>query len=140
MDDKTGLPTSAELADQKELMELTQLAASVPVEMLYSGPERYEPMDPDREGSWRVLTDGGLPAAVLWTDWDKGFGTIALRSGDLGAQLDSYVVSAKRVAVPAGWAYTTMETFVNRLGEELELLEPKTGKLEGALRTAHGLD
>lgn len=111
--------------------ELKKLIDDVPVEMLRRGPERYDSLRPSARGSWKTVLYGGLPIAVAWTDWKGGFGIITLKSDEPTDRLDNYVISAKALDIPAGWAYTSLETVVSKyeFERDVHLSAQTDGKL-----------
>lgn len=124
--------------DLEEQDALKKLAAEVPVDLLRAGPERYGPLKPGTAGAWRLISENGIPTALAWTDWKEGFGIFTIRDGEVADRLDNYVITSKAIDIPAGWAYTTLDRFVKRFGTNVELSEPKGGRLSGALRDASG--
>jgi hypothetical protein len=119
--------------------ELEELANTVPVELLMAAPERYAPLKPNSHGSWRYVLENGLPTALIWTDWKEAFGVITIREGEVTNRLHNYVVTGKSLDISAGWAYSTIDVFVERFeGSRVTLSEPIEGKLSGAWRSASG--
>jgi hypothetical protein len=117
---------------------LEKLVREIPVELLKKGPERYASLEEDMEGSWRFVFENGLPVALVWTDWEDGFDKLSIQDGPTNRRLEDYIVNAKALDIDAGMAYTTLETFVNRFDEKVELGESETGKLSGAVKAAQG--
>ena len=111
--------------------ELKKLIDEVPVELLRRGAERYKPLRPSARGSWRAVLYGGVPIAVAWTDWEEGFDIITLSTDEPTDRLQNYVITAKALDIPAGWAYTSLETVVSKYDFEQDVrLSPQTdGKL-----------
>jgi len=111
--------------------ELKKLIDSVPVELLRRGPERYDSLRPSARGSWKTVLYDGLPIAVAWTDWKEGFGIINLKTEEPTDRLENYVITAKALDIPAGWAYTSLETVVSKyeFDREVTLSGQTDGKL-----------
>lgn len=116
--------------------KLKELADKVPVELLRAAPERYAALRPSSKGSWKTVLVGGLPAAAVWTDWKNGFDVISLSDSEVTDQLQNYVITAKALDIPAGWAYTALETVVSKWDTEqpVELSAQTDGKLGNIMR------
>lgn len=102
-------------------------------EIIRRGPERYGPLDPEKEGTWRVILSNRLPVAVAWTDWEEGFGIYVLLDTEVTSRLQTYQISAKETNIPAPWAYTTLEEYLSGLDleDQVTLEAPREGKLSG---------
>lgn len=116
--------------------ELKKLIDEVPVEQLRPGPQRYAPLNPAKKGSWKTILYGGLPIAVAWTDWKTGFDIINLRTDLPTDRLSNYPISAKALDIPAGWAYSSLETVVSKydFDRPVELSAQTDGKLGNMMR------
>jgi hypothetical protein len=93
----------------------------VPVELLRAGPERYAAMRPTAKGSWRTISYNGIPIAIAWTDWKDSFDIINLRTDEPTDRLSNYVITAKALDIPAGWAYSSLEKTVAKYDFEREV-------------------
>jgi hypothetical protein len=116
--------------------KLKQLADAVPVEMLRPGPTRYGSLKPNTRGSWKTVLVEGVPVAVVWTDWKDGFDVIHLRDAEVTDLLGNYVITAKALDIPAGWAYSSLETVVSKFDTEqnVSLSAQTDGKLGNIMR------
>jgi len=114
--------------------------SSAPVQSLVAGAERYSPLDESKDGSWRAILSNGKPVAVFWTDWETGFDIINLEYGEVATRLGNYVISSKAHGIPAGWAYTSLDTFIKNFDAEdgLSFSGQKNGKLSGAVKDTGG--
>ena len=101
--------------------ELMKLIDEVPVEALRQAPTRYASLRNSARGSWRTVLYEGIPIAVAWTDWEKGFDIINLRNAEPTDRLGNYVITAKALDIPAGWAYTSLETVVSKYDFERDV-------------------
>lgn len=112
--------------------ELMRLIESVPVELLRAGPKRYAPMQENKNGSWKYIYYGNTVVATAWTDWDKSFDIINRRDCEITDRLGNYVITAKALDIPAGWAYTSLETVISKYdtAEKVTL----SGQYDGKLR------
>lgn len=122
--------------------ELKKLIDEVPVELLRKAPERYDGLKANKRGAWRLITEHLVPVAVAWTDWKGGFDIISIGTSDIRDRLENYVITAKALDFSAGWAYTTLDSFVKRFDQDFEvrLSEQSEGKLSGALRASGALN
>ena len=101
--------------------ELKKLIDDVPVELLRAGPKRYDGIRPTAKGSWRTISYNGIPIAVAWTDWENGFDIINLRTAEPTDRLSNYVITARSLDIPAGWAYSSLEKTVAKYDFELDV-------------------
>jgi hypothetical protein len=108
--------------------------------LLRPGAQRYESLDPTVEGTWRFLTSHGENVALVWTDWQKGFDLITIKSGPISDRLGNYVITARALDIPAAWAYTTLDTFISRFEkkDEVTLSDQSNGLLKGAISATGG--
>lgn len=120
--------------------ELKKLIDSVPVELLRPAAERYASLDEDAKGSWKVISSHGKPQVLAWTDWEDGFDLITMSSGDTVNRLMNYPITAKSLDIPAGWAYTTLDTYVLGFedGERMSISDQEDGFLGNARLRASG--
>lgn len=130
---------SDELKKLKVEVALQELADSVPVDLMRPGPVRYAPLRITKRGSWRSLLHDLEPFALVWTDWEDGFDVIHIGNSAFADQLENYVITSKALDIPAGWAYTSLDAFVKRFGDEdVRVSDQKDGKLIGALNDSRG--
>lgn len=109
-------------------------------QLLRPGAERYASMNTAKRGSWRNILSEGTTVAVAWTDWEDGFDIINVKTNSVTDRLGNYVIQSKALDIPAAWAYTTLDTFVNRFDEEdsVAISEQSNGKLQNALYASGG--
>lgn len=109
-------------------------------ELLRSGAERYAPLRVKSDGSWRYVLSNFSPVAVVWTDWEDGFDFIPIKQSEVLTEVGNYVISSKSHGIPAGWAFTTLESYFKKVpsGAEFSLSPQKDGKLSGAQSDASG--
>lgn len=72
-------------------------------------PDRYEGLDPAKEGAWKYLVDGSERVAVVWTDYREGAGIFERKSSPAVDDLREYFTTLKMMKIPAGLAYELLE-------------------------------
>lgn len=109
--------------------------------LLRAGAERYAPLRKSQRGSWKLILSDLNPVALAWTDWEDGFGIITIRSGSIRDTLDNYLIAAKALDIPAGWAYSSLDTFIETLDvdDAVTTDAQQNGALRGALAATGGL-
>jgi hypothetical protein len=122
--------------------ELKKLIDEVPIEQLRPGPKRYAPMRESAKGSWRYILYGGEAVALAWTDWENGFDIIPQKEFEGTDRLSNYPITAKALDIPAGWAYSSIETVVSKYGlhKEVTLSDQINGKLGDILHNEETVD
>ena len=109
--------------------------------LIRPGAERYAPLRKSARGSWKLIMGDLNPVALVWTDWENGFGIITIKSGSLRDTLDNYLIAAKALDIPAGWAYSSLDTFIETLNvdDAVTVDAEQSGALRGALEATGGL-
>jgi hypothetical protein len=75
-----------------------------------SVPTGYAPLDPTKEGAWRILSEEGRPVALLWSDFEDGAGIAWVEQTDLVMQVRKLLSTMKLMGRPAGIAYAMADT------------------------------
>ncbi len=76
--------------------------------LVVSTKPQYAPMDPTKEGAWRVFSVGKTPVAVAWTDWEDGAGVIQIDS-EASDSLYQHFLTGKRMNMQAGLTYSSSQ-------------------------------
>ena len=118
--------------------ELQKLVDANPVELVWSGPERFGPLNPEALGAWRFVIESFVPVTLVWTDWREGFGSLTLVECPTNTAIDKYIVLAKGSGIGAGWGYKILEKRIKDFDGNVTLTENQTGKLAGAWTAAEG--
>jgi len=130
------------MAEQSEFITVEDAIkqSSAPVTVHTQGAERYSPLRESKSGSWRAVLSGGKPIALAWTDWEDGFDIISLQYTEAVTRLGNYVISSRAHKIPAGWAYTTLDTYIKKFDavDGITLSTQKDGKLSGAVKDSGG--
>lgn len=95
----------------------------------------YAPMDPTKEGAWRVFSVGNTPVAVAWTDWEDGAGVIQMDS-EASDSLYQHFLTGKRMNMPAGLTYSSSQyvkgyTFTDEMSGPLSAAMNSIPRTEG---------
>lgn len=116
---------------------IEKLLIDPPMQLLQAAPKRYAPLRPSAQGSWKAVLYGGVPIAIAWTDWNKGFDIINLQTDEPTDRLGNYVITSKALDIPASWAYTTLGTVVASYGfdQDTTLSNQTNGKLGDIARS-----